>query len=320
MNSATDHRGTIRKPFIEHLHELRTRLVWSALALAVGGGISFALHEKLLALIQKPLGETLYYTSPTGGFNFAFKMSLTFGVVLALPVLVYHLLKFFTPLIGHVRKLYILTYLLWSLDLAYFGVLFAYFVSLPAALKFLTNFGGANIQALITADEYFSFALAYIGGFAVLFQLPLIILFINRIHPLTPSKMMGAQRYIVVGSFIVAAILTPTPDPFNQLIMALPIVLLYQVSVILVWLINRGRHLPATNNAQTQVVAPVHKTTYDLDSKEVMPQIKQPNQKRPIMDIMPLRSRDEQLLDIGYNRAQRPVVSSPSSIIDMVVG
>jgi sec-independent protein translocase protein TatC len=244
MDSARS--STIRKPFIEHLHELRTRLVWCALAMSAGSGLGFALHENLLALIQRPLGQTLYFTSPTGGFNFVFKMSLTFGLVVAMPVLVYQFMKFLSPLIG-THKFRILSYLIWSLMLAYAGVLFAYIISLPAALRFLTSFGGANIQALITADEYFNFALAYIGGFALLFQIPLIMLFINRIKPLRPSKLMGVQRFIILGSFIVAAILTPTPDPFNQMIMALPIILLYQIGIILIWAVNRKR--PAAEEA-----------------------------------------------------------------------
>jgi sec-independent protein translocase protein TatC len=232
---------TIRKPFIEHLHELRTRLVWCALAIALGVGLGFSLHEKLLALIQKPLGETLYYTSPTGGFNFAFKISLTFGFVLALPVIVYNLLKFLTPLIGRVKKIFILSYLIWSLILAAIGLLFAYIISLPAALEFLTHFGGSNIQALITADEYFNFALAYLGGFALLFQIPLLMLFINRIKPLRPGPMMRAQRYIILGSVVIAAILTPTPDPFNQMIMASPIIVLYQLGIIMLVIVNYSK-------------------------------------------------------------------------------
>lgn len=142
-----------------------------------------------------------------------------------------------------------------SILLAGAGIAFAYLVSLPAALHFLTNFGGQQVESLITADAYFNFALAYIAGFAVLFQLPLIVLFTNRITPLKPGKMMGAQKYIILGSFIVAAILTPTPDPINQSIMAVPVVLLYQISIILVLLTNIKRK-PKYKKVQTVVVKP----------------------------------------------------------------
>lgn len=301
--------GTIRKPFINHLHELRTRLVWCALALAIGSAVGFMFHEQLLAIIQRPLGQTLYFTSPTGGFNFAFKLSLTFGLVVALPILMYHAIRFLSPMIG-ARSIKIATYTLWSLGLAYGGVLFAYVVSLPAALHFLTSFGGESIQALITADEYFNFALAYMAGFAVLFQIPLVMLFINRINPQSPIKLMRAQRYIILGSFIIAAILTPTPDPFNQLIMALPIILLYQLGIILIWVVNRKAPTPTTFvNLSDQVVDEINseaKTAKTLNLASVaasnqpaesskaseLPTASAKRQSRKFVDILPPPSKD----------------------------
>src|SRR5690606_4516395 len=117
------------------------------------------------------------------------KLSLTFGLIVALPVVFYHAIKFLSPLLDRSSKIRILNYTAWSVILAYAGVLFAYFVSLPAALKFLIDFGGTDIQALINANEYFNFALAYIAGFAVLFQIPLLMLFINRINRQKPGKL-----------------------------------------------------------------------------------------------------------------------------------
>jgi sec-independent protein translocase protein TatC len=131
-------------------------------------------------------------------------------------------------------------YVFCSIVLAYGGVVFAYFISLPNALHFLAGFGGKEITALITADEYYSFVLSYLLGFALLFQIPIIVLFINRIKPMKPGSMMGAQRYIILASFVVAAILTPTPDPINQTIMAMPAVVLYQVGIFLVWRTNKN--------------------------------------------------------------------------------
>lgn len=121
-----------------------------------------------------------------------------------------------------------------SVVLAIAGILFAYFVSLPASLHFLTTFGSGDIQAIITANEYFNFVLAYVAGFAILFQVPLVIMFINRMTPLPPKKLLGGTRYIIVISFILAAVITPTPDPMNQAIMAGPIIALYIFSIVLV--------------------------------------------------------------------------------------
>lgn len=304
MNSAET--STIRRPFIEHVQEFRRRLVWSCLALLVGGSVGYYLYEWLLDLIQKPIGQTLYYTSPTGGFNFAFKICIVFGLVFALPVISYHIFKFLEPVSKKESRLSIVAFVLWSVDLAYAGMLFGYFVSLPAALHFLTQFGGESIQSLITADEYFSFALAYIAGFALLFQLPLIVLFLNRITPLKPSGMIKAQKFIILGSFIVAAILTPTPDPLNQLIMALPIVVLYQLSIVLVWFLNRKK--PDLYPSQ-QVSGNVQIEKLDEDTVVSRQSIRQPgNIKLPQKSATALHSPRMQVMDISAptHRTKRP--------------
>jgi sec-independent protein translocase protein TatC len=226
--------------FAEHIQELRKRLMWSLFFVAIGAGVGYVLHNKLLILLQHPLHQKLYYTTPTGAFSFIIKVCTVFGLIVALPAVLYHGFAFFQPLIKNKTKRAILTYVFLSVFLACLGIMFAYFISLPAALNFLVHFGSdGGIQSLITANEYFNFVLAYIAGFAVLFQLPLIISFINRVTPLTPSKLMGGTRYVVLGSFVIAAIITPTPDPFNQALMAGPIILLYFVSACVVVLMNR---------------------------------------------------------------------------------
>lgn len=247
------------KAFIEHVHEIRVRLSWVALSIVVFSCIAYAFNEQLLQVIQKPINQTLYYTSPVGGLNFLIKLCVSVGIVISLPVIFYHLNKFIGPLIPKKRQSMILRYTLFSSIMAIAGVLFAYFISLPAALRFLTGFSGQNIESLIGVNEYYSFALAYIIGYALLFQLPIIILFINRIKPLKPIKMMRAQRWIILASFVTAAILTPTPDPINQLIMAAPAVIFYQFGVLLVWIINIRRKThsaPVVSPTQTVVEVP----------------------------------------------------------------
>lgn len=226
--------------FAEHIRELRSRIMWSLLFVAIGAGVGYALHDQILQILQQPLNEKLYYTTPTGAFSFIIRICCVFGFIVALPMVVYQAFAFFEPLVKvRTRRLFVL-FVLASVLLAGAGIAFAYYISLPAALHFLVSFGSdaGNIQALITANEYFNFVFAYIAGFAVLFQLPLLLIFINKIKPLTPSKLLGATRYVVLGSFIVAAVITPTPDPFNQLLMAGPIILLYFLSACLVAVMN----------------------------------------------------------------------------------
>lgn len=235
--------------FAEHIHELRSRLMWSLLFVAIGAGVGYLLHGKILQVLQQPLNEQLYYTTPTGAFSFIIRICCVFGFIVALPMVVYQTFAFFEPLVKvRTRRLFAFMVVA-SVALACAGIAFAYFISLPAALKFLVNFGneGGKIQALITANEYFNFVFAYIAGFAVLFQLPLLLIFINKIKPLTPSKLLGATRYVVLGSFIIAAVITPTPDPFNQLLMAGPVILLYFVSACIVSIMN------SFSNRKTQI-------------------------------------------------------------------
>lgn len=151
-------------------------------------------------------------------------------------MLIYQVFAYFGPLIKTRSKRMFLVYVGASLILALGGIVFAYMVSLPAALHFLMNFGASSdIKSLITANEYFNFVLTYIAGFAVMFQIPLIVLLIDTIKPVSPGGLLKASRYVILASFIVAAVLTPTPDPVNQVLMAGPVIALYFMSICVVW-------------------------------------------------------------------------------------
>lgn len=251
MNKLTPKPETTNTPagyktLLEHLEELRTRLTWSAGALVAGGIAGYFMHQTIFRLLTQPLNKPLFYSSPAGGLDFLIKICVFFGILCAIPVLVYHLLKFLEPALPMHARTGMLKILLSSVGLALAGVCFAYFVSLPAALHFLGSLGNGDLTALISANEYLNFVTIYLAGFAALFQLPLIMLFINRIRPLKPGGLMKFQRYVIVGSFIVSAVLTPTPDPFNQSLMAVPIIVLYQISVGLIWLKNRKHPIADT--------------------------------------------------------------------------
>lgn len=224
--------------FLDHLNELRSRLFWSAASFGIGATIGYFINTPFVALLLKPLHQSLYYTSPTGGFDFVFKTSVFFGFIFAFPTVVYHILKFIEPLLPKSSQALIIKLLLSSCLLSVTGILFAYLISLPAALNFLGQFGSGQVKSLISAPEYFSFVTTYIAGFAILFQLPLILLFINKIKPLKPGQLMRKQRYVILASFIIAAVLTPTPDILNQTIMALPMIALYLLSIGLIWFGN----------------------------------------------------------------------------------
>lgn len=226
------------KTFGEHLAELRLRFLFSIGFLVVGTVVGYLLHQHILAILIRPLDQTLFYSSPAGGFDFVLKLSFLFGFVVSVPVIVYQVLRFIEPVLPAQSPKKMAAMLLASCALLIVGMLFAYFVSLPAALYFLNAFTTDEIQALISTTEYFSFVTRYLLGFGILFQLPLIMLVINSVQRLSMRKLMSVQKWVFLASFIVAAILTPTPDLFNQLIMAVPLILLYQVSIGLVWAVN----------------------------------------------------------------------------------
>lgn len=229
-----------RQPFYAHLAELRNRVFAVAASLVGGGVVGYIFREEVKDLLIRPLGQTLYYSSPTGGFDFIFRICLFFGLALAVPTLIYQLLRFVEPIIPKRSRFMMFKFMLASVVLCAAGVSFAYFISLPAALDFLNKFSTSEIKALISADQYFSFIMTYLIGFMLLFQLPLLLVLIHKVTPLDPGGLMKHQRVVILFSFIVAAILTPTPDPMNQSLMAAPMIGLYQISVGSVWAARRG--------------------------------------------------------------------------------
>lgn len=232
-------RAASKQPFGRHLAELRSRFLGSLLCFLAASVVGYIIHPMLIDILVKPWGQSVFYTSPAGGFDFVLKVSLLFGFLVAIPVFLYHLLRFLEPVLPENSTRRLLAVMAASIVLLALGVSFAYLVSLPAALRFLGSFATGEIQALVSTDAYFSFASRYMLGFGVVFQLPLILWMINSINTITTRQLMHLQKWVLLGSFVVAAIMTPTPDVFNQLMMAVPPILLYQASIVFLWVLNR---------------------------------------------------------------------------------
>lgn len=255
------------QPVAAHLNELRGRIIITAICLILGITTGWLAQGPLTHLLIKPLGDKLYYTSPTGGLDFLMSLSICTGVILALPVAIYNLLKFIEPIGTYRLARHGIGVMTYSVLLAAAGVSFAYFVSLPAALHFLKSFDELNITPLIGAKEYLNFTLTYLLSFAIIFQLPLIISFIDRIKPIKPSTLFKKQRWFIIASFLIAAFATPTPDPINQTLMAMPLIALFNISVVCVWLQHRARgaqatvvQIPATHLSTGSLAVPIHVT------------------------------------------------------------
>lgn len=235
-------RAGVLPTFLEHIRELRGRLFWIAGFIILAASAAFPFNKQIMDVITAPLdGEQLYYLTPIGGFSFLIKVCTYVGILAGIPIIMYHVYRFLEPLMRRGLKKSVLFYVLASSFLAIGGMTFAYFISLPAALHFLTNINIGQVEAMLTVDSYLSFVMTYLLGAALLFQIPLILLIINGISPLPPKQLMGAQRYVVLGAFIIAAIISPTPDVVNQSFLAAPIVVMYQVGIGSVWVQQRRR-------------------------------------------------------------------------------
>lgn len=233
-------------PLIEHLKELRRRLFIVAACVAVGSAVAYGLEQKLIDVLLRPShGQHFIYTSPLGGMNFLFSVCLDIGLVLSTPVIIYQILAFIQPLMQDTTRRFLLFAAGATGTVAIIGVLFGYFIGLPQALHFLLHqFTTVQVRPLITIQSYMSFVAMYLFGSALMFQMPLILLFINRIKPLKPGGLFKYERHLIIAAFIIAFIMNPTPNIVDQLLVVLPIIVTYQLGIGLVWLANRRKISP----------------------------------------------------------------------------
>ena len=224
----------------DHLRELQGRLFSTVFVFIIMAAAAYPFFDKIAEWLMAPLREDqeLVYLTPGGAFSFIIKVCVYVGLIGTLPMIIYHIYKFIMPAVQVVKLRTVLSFTIWSILLAVSGILFAYYVSLPAALYFLTGFELNHINPMLTIDAYFSFIMTYMLAGAMLFQVPLLMLIINSVTPKKPGQLMKAQRYIILGSFVIAAIISPTPDALNQTLLAAPLIVMYQVGIFLVWRVN----------------------------------------------------------------------------------
>lgn len=217
----------------DHFSELARRFYWWLVYFILGSILGYLNYARLLDWLITPLHKPLFYTSPIGGFEAVFGVSALFGFVISLPVLIYQIIKFIEPVSDKFKGRKIIIYLLTSLFLAIAGILVSYYLVFPASLEFLGKFGSNQLEALISTKDYFNFITRYLLGFAILFQLPLFIYLVSLFTPISARSLLKQFKYIFAGSFLIAAILTPTPDLVNQTIMATPILVLYLITILI---------------------------------------------------------------------------------------
>jgi sec-independent protein translocase protein TatC len=240
-----------RAPFMAHLVELRNRILYSAISIAVGLVVGMIFGNWILELLILPAGKIdLINITLIGNVSVYFKVSLIAGVILAMPFLVYQLFAFVAPGLTPKEKRLVFTILPAITIMFLIGVAFAYFVAMPPALHFLLGFNTQIATPMITLDNYISFVTRILLVIGLVFETPLIVMGLAQLGVVSPQWLAARRKWWVVIAFVIAAIATPTPDPLDQTIVAVPLILLLELGILLARLVyKKKRQEPVTEEA-----------------------------------------------------------------------
>jgi sec-independent protein translocase protein TatC len=245
-----------KAPLLDHLIELRRRLLWgiAALAVAFGGCLYFA--RPIFGFLVQPLlaagQDQLIYTAVFEAFFVEIKVAFFSALMIAFPIIASQLWLFVAPGLYRNERRAFLPFLFMTPFLFIAGAALAYYVAMPLALHFLLgyqgNIAGVQATALPGIGNYLDFAMRFLFGFGVAFLLPVLLMLLERAGLVTRQQLKRGRRYAIVVAFVVAAVLTP-PDVISQLLLAIPLVLLYEVSLVAIWLTERRRARTASKAA-----------------------------------------------------------------------
>ena len=228
---------------VEHLTELRSRLMKAVLAVVLGGVICFALYDPILDLLIQPYREvtgkdTFYITKPLEGFSARLKVASYGGFLLGSPVVLWQLWRFITPGLHRKEKRFAIPFVAASVALFAMGAALA-LITFPKALDFVVDISGENVETLFSPAEYITFILRVTIGFGIAFELPILLVFLQLAGILSSAQLLRGWRWAVVGVFAAAAVITPSQDPFTLLAMAVPMSLFYFGAVLTGRLLKR---------------------------------------------------------------------------------
>jgi sec-independent protein translocase protein TatC len=291
---------TVTSPFIEHAQELRRRVYYIAGSVVVWGAVIYSVQQHVVnALLRPARGQHFIYTSPGGGIDFLFRICVYGGIVLSLPVIIYNGLRFVEPVMSRPSRRFVALGSLAASLLALVGVVFGYYIGLPAALHFLLHqFTTVQIRPLVTIQSYLGFVTVYMFGSALLFQLPLLLLLINRIKPLKPKQLLHYERWVILVAFVLAGLMNPSPNIISQLLVAGPFIIAYQVAIVVIAMLNRNRKAIAPQqlleqDSAVQAARLAHSATLQL--LPLVDQLPQPTRSRAVIsnqDNPPIQSID----------------------------
>lgn len=221
-----------RMRLVEHLEEFRCRILISLGAIFIATCIAFWKVKEIVAYLVRlgPIGN-LIFISPTEAFFTYLRLAFFIGLFISSPIILFQLWRFVSVGLTESERKVVLFFFPFSISLFLFGAAFAFFAVIPWALKFLINFAGPDVLPMLSISKYVSFVAVLLLMFGLVFELPIVIILLAKLGIVTPATLRRNRKYAILLIFIIAAILTPTPDAFTQLFMAIPLVFLYEVSI-----------------------------------------------------------------------------------------
>lgn len=248
-------------PLLEHLLELRTRLVRCLIAVGIGFAACYSFAERLLGVLLKPLldvmpgGSKLIATSLPETFFTIMKLALVAGAFVVSPYIFYQLWRFVAPGLYKEERKYIVPVAIATAVFFVGGALFGYFIVFPFGFKFFVDYASDYITVMPTISAYFSLAVTLLFAFGLIFELPVFIFFLTSLGLVTTKALRKFRRWAILLSFVVSAILTPTPDAINQLLMAGPMCLLYELGIWVSWFVDKPRKEAKAAKARAEAEA-----------------------------------------------------------------
>lgn len=249
-------RSQAEMPFLDHLDELRSRLIRCLVVLLVCCilGLIAVTEFNVLQIIERPLrglvpDDNLFYTSPTTPFLITLKLGFIVGLLLAFPFLAYQLWTFLSPALYDRERRFAVPAIAVGTLLFLGGVALAYFVVLPLGLRILLGFYQDALTPLITVDEYLKFATALILAFGLIFEMPVLLVFLTMVGIVTPEGLAKYRRHAIVGMAVVSAMITPA-DPFTMVAMMMPLMVLYEASILTAKSLRRRREGQVTSDSE----------------------------------------------------------------------
>lgn len=223
---------------VEHLEELRGRLFWCLIAWLLASGIFYLFTTKFIEIMTKPIGKLIFFNLAEA-FLVKIKLAMVGGIFLAFPVILYHVLQFVLPGLTPKERRYILLLVPFAILLFLGGAVFSFYYLIPFGIKFLMGFATPQLQPLISIDAYLSFILAAVSVVGLIFELPLVMLFLAKLGIVNSKMLRSSWKYAVLVIFIVAAFAAPSPDVFSQFMVAIPMLVLYEIGIWLTKLAGR---------------------------------------------------------------------------------